>query len=182
MIVVRFLLLVLGCVIVPNNMWGFELVSTSTPLTVYHSQNEADVVHTAVNLFIDDMEAVSGQLPVKTDLLRNARLLIGTLGQESSFDCYLSDWNIPTDDIAGKWEAFKIKVVERKDVQYLLVLGSDARGTAYGVLELSRIMGVSPWYWWADVSIEKRKSCVLPAGYENVQSPSVQFRGFFIND
>ena len=112
------------------------------------------------------MEAVSGQLPVKTDLLKNARLLIGTLGQESSFDRYLSDWNIPTDDIAGKWEAFKIKVVERKDVQYLLVLGSDARGTAYGVLELSRIMGVSPWYWWADVSIEKRKSCVLRFSFE----------------
>ena len=82
MIVVRYLLLVLGCVIVPNNMWGFELVSTFTPLTVYHSQNEADVVHTAVNLFIADMEAVSGQLPVKTDLLKNARLLIGTLAHK----------------------------------------------------------------------------------------------------
>lgn len=175
-------LFMLWCAVMPDSMWGFDLVNPSSPLLIYHSPDEPDVVRTATNLFMADLQAVSGQEPAMTGSAKNARLLIGTLGRDPFWDRCLSEWNIPTSDIAGKWEAFKIKVIERKGVQYLLVLGSDARGTAYGILELSRIMGVSPWYWWADVSIEKRKSCVLPAGYEQVQSPSVRYRGFFIND
>lgn len=180
--VLKYLLLVLWSIMIPRNMLGFDLTDTSSPLTVYHSRSEADVVHTAADLFVTDMKAVSGQAPLKVGSLKDARILIGTLGQDTLFNRYLSDWNIQTDDITGKWEAFKIKVIERDGISRLLVLGSDARGTAYGVLQLSRLIGVSPWYWWADVAIEKKKSCVLPVGYENIQSPSVQYRGFFIND
>ena len=64
----------------------------------------------------------------------------------------------------------------------LLVAGSDAHGTAYGIMELSRLIGVSPWEWWADVVPEKKSSFTLPADYRMAQSPSVEYRGIFIND
>ena len=64
----------------------------------------------------------------------------------------------------------------------LLVAGSDSHGTAYGIMELSRLIGVSPWEWWADVTPEKKTSFVLSAEYQTLQSPSVEYRGIFIND
>jgi hypothetical protein len=64
----------------------------------------------------------------------------------------------------------------------LAVIGSDACGTAYGLLEISRSTGVSPWEWWADVTPEKRDICLLPEINVTVQSPSVQYRGIFLND
>ena len=62
------------------------------------------------------------------------------------------------------------------------VYGSDAHGTAYGLLEVSRLIGVSPWEWWADVHPTPLRKFRLKDGYRNVQSPSVEFRGIFIND
>lgn len=64
----------------------------------------------------------------------------------------------------------------------LLIAGSDSHGTAYGIMELSRLIGVSPWEWWADATPEKRELFELPVGYTNMQSPSVEYRGIFIND
>ena len=64
----------------------------------------------------------------------------------------------------------------------MLVAGSDSHGTAYGIMELSRLIGVSPWEWWADVTPEKKTSFVLSAEYQTLQSPSVEYRGIFIND
>ncbi len=64
----------------------------------------------------------------------------------------------------------------------LLIVGHDSHGAAYGVMELSRLMGVSPWEWWADAVPEKKDRFELPAGYVNEQSPSVEYRGIFIND
>ena len=60
--------------------------------------------------------------------------------------------------------------------------GSDGRGTAYGILELSRLAGVSPWKWWADAQPEKRGRLTLPADFHTCQCPSVEYRGIFIND
>ena len=65
---------------------------------------------------------------------------------------------------------------------HLSIIGHDSHGVAYGVMELSRLIGVSPWEWWADAVPEKKKRFSLPAGYVNEQSPSVEYRGIFIND
>ena len=78
-----------------------------------------------------------------------------------------------------KKQAFMIKVLPGNR---LLVVGSDRHGTAYGIMELSRMIGVSPWEWWADVKPRKQSFFELPDGYEMLQSPSVEFRGIFIND
>ncbi len=76
-------------------------------------------------------------------------------------------------------EGFSLKVT--KDGR-LHITGHDSHGAAYGMLELSRLFGVSPWEWWADATPEKRSEFELPEGYSLSQSPSVAFRGIFIND
>ena len=81
--------------------------------------------------------------------------------------------------LIGKKQAFLLQVLPDGK---LLVAGSDSHGTAYGIMELSRLIGVSPWEWWADVTPEKKISFVLPAEYQTLQSPSVEYRGIFIND
>ena len=81
--------------------------------------------------------------------------------------------------LTGKKQAFLLQVLP---VGKLLVAGSDSHGTAYGIMELSCLIGVSPWEWWADVTPEKKTSFVLSAEYQTLQSPSVEYRGIFIND
>lgn len=59
----------------------------------------------------------------------------------------------------------------------LIVAGSDKHGTAYGILEISRLLGVSPWEWWADVTPEKKKLFKLSSKFQSLQAPSVEYRG-----
>lgn len=88
--------------------------------------------------------------------------------------------DVTLDSVAVKnAEGFRMEV--RKDGT-LSIVGHDSHGAAYGVMELSRLIGVSPWEWWADATPEKKGRFELPAGYVNEQSPSVEYRGIFIND
>ena len=82
------------------------------------------------------------------------------------------------DPLAQKKQAFRVSVYEGR----IYVTGSDPHGVAYGVLEISRLLGVSPWEWWADVTPHRRASFELPANFVTIQSPSVEYRGIFIND
>ncbi|MBQ6965308.1 MAG: glycosyl hydrolase 115 family protein [Bacteroidaceae bacterium] len=85
--------------------------------------------------------------------------------------------DVPTDELQGAWERYKILTRGKR----LIIVGSDARGLAYGVLHVSERMGVSPWYWWADVPVQKRASLNYKENYTS-ESPSVKYRGIFIND
>ena len=142
---------------------------------IIFDQSEEQVVHTAVDIFKSDLENVSDE-NISSD---KSELIIGTIGKSKSVDGLIKKRQISVKDIKGKWEAFKIVCL---DDNRLAVLGSDSRGTAYGVLELSRMMGVSPWEWWADVTPEKKSEVLIEKGVVTVQSPSVQYRGIFLND
>lgn len=81
-------------------------------------------------------------------------------------------------ELAGRWEAFRISASSN----VLTITGSDRRGLAYGIYELSRRIGVSPWNWWADVPVTKRAELRFTLGEEPVDQPAVKYRGIFIND
>lgn len=142
---------------------------------IVFDNSEEQVVHTAVDIFKSDLEKVSDE----NISYGKSELIIGTIGKSKSVDGLIKKKQIAVKDIKGKWEAFKIVCL---DDNRLAVLGSDSRGTAYGVLELSRMMGVSPWEWWADVTPEKKSEVLIEKGVVTVQSPSVQYRGIFLND
>lgn len=81
--------------------------------------------------------------------------------------------------LKNEWEKFVIK----KHQDNLFIVGSDIRGTVYGIFDLAERMGISPWKWWADVHPEKRESIVLNLPQNGIEdSPSVQYRGIFLND
>ncbi len=161
----------------------FHLICKTERLSVHFSTNrELPVTNTALDLFFADMETVSGMRPSLSDDIKKSKLVVATLGKDEEIDVWLKQQNVSTKEVAGKWEAFKIQLIEREKNPFLLVLGSDAHGTAYGLLELSRLIGVSPWYWWADVVPDVKDDLVIPIGYTVVQQPSVQYRGVFLND
>lgn len=142
---------------------------------IVFNQSEEPVVQTAIDIFKADLEKVSSGKIISGQ----SKLFIGTIGKSAELDKFIKQNHISIKDIKGKWEAFKIVCI---DEDKLAIIGSDSRGTAYGVLELSRMMGVSPWEWWADVTPEKKQEVLIEKGVVTVQSPSVQYRGIFLND
>ena len=160
---------------------AFPLIGDSNP-SVIISQNEESVVYAALDMFSSDMELVSGKKPLTSNNPANNSILIGTIGKNPHIDKLIESGKISVDGMKDQWEAFQIQIVEDGVNKLLIVVGSDKRGTAYGILELSRLMGVSPWVWWADSNPEKKTKLDIPDDYLSVQKPSVQYRGIFIND
>lgn len=135
----------------------------------------------------NDINSVTGTKPelLTTNPVEGYEILIGTLGKSKQIDNLAASGKLNTKDLKGKWESFVITTIDnpKKSGQKLLVIaGSDKRGTIYGIYELSRQLGVSPWYWWADVPAKKRVAAyVLPGRYASGE-PKVKYRGIFIND
>lgn len=143
------------------------------PVKLACDNAEEKVVQTALKLFIRDYQSVfSASAAVDA---RQGNIIVGTVGKSPLLKAVSADVSA----LIGKKQAFLLQVLPDGK---LLVAGSDSHGTAYGIMELSRLIGVSPWEWWADVTSEKKISFVLPAEYQTLQSPSVEYRGIFIND
>ncbi|MDO7848641.1 glycosyl hydrolase 115 family protein [Hymenobacter sp. M29] len=112
-------------------------------------------------------------------------VLIGTLGKSPLIDQLVRDKKLDVSAVAGKWEVFVEQIVEHPlpGVERALVIaGSDKRGTIYGIYDLSQQMGVSPWYWWADVPTKLQKALYVSAGRHTQGEPQVKYRGIFLND
>lgn len=118
------------------------------------------------------------------DLEKNA-ILIGTIGKSKIIDQLIRKVKIDTAPIDGQWESYIIEVVPEPlpgIENALVIVGSDKRGTIYGIYDLSEQIGVSPWYWWADVPVEHQDALFFEEGKYVQGPPAVKYRGFFIND
>jgi hypothetical protein len=137
--------------------------------------------------FAADLQRVSGraaQILRTADGASGSVVIIGVLGHSTLVDALARSGRIAVGDIAGQWEAFRQIVVEHplpKVERALVIVGADRRGAVYGAYDLSEQIGVSPWYWWADVPIAQRTNVFVTAGSRRDQ-PKVRYRGFFIND
>ncbi len=112
-------------------------------------------------------------------------IIIGTLGKSKLIDQLVKSKKLNVSDLKGKWESFVITTIpnpEKGVKAALIIAGSDKRGTIYGIYELSQQLGVSPWYWWADVPAKQRPSAYVLAGRYVSAEPKVKYRGIFIND
>lgn len=143
-------------------------------------------IQKSANLLAHDLQAMSGSAPVisaDTGTVKGDAVVIG-LASSPKIAALLKANNISTSGIAGKWETYGRAVVPAPwggGNKVLLIFGSDVRGTIWGVIDLTREMGVSPWEWWADVSIRKVDRIAVDAGLRYSKEPSVKYRGFFIN-
>ncbi|KUN81448.1 hypothetical protein AQJ64_23025 [Streptomyces griseoruber] len=135
-----------------------------------------------------DVERVTGVRPELRDTLPDratALVLIGTLGASPLIDRLVAQGRLDVSRVRGRWEASVTQVVDRPAPgvdRALVIAGSDRRGTVYGVYDTSERIGVTPWYWWADVPVERRDGVTVPAGPLERLEPSVRYRGVFIND
>ncbi|MCR4764645.1 MAG: glycosyl hydrolase 115 family protein [Bacteroidaceae bacterium] len=135
------------------------------------AENEHVMIRTTLGILDHDSRMVLGDSIVVNN--RAGNIVVGTAGVSNLLT------GIDVTPLKGLHEGFMLKVgTDHK----LYVVGSDSHGTAYGIIELTRLLGVSPWEFWADVAPRSMDKLELPAGYQEVQSPSVEFRGIFIND
>ena len=169
------------CIAANHNEGEFVWYNGKQAITYSVSKSVSPVVTVALDMFTGDMKQVTGVLPQKTHT-ENTAIKIVQLDKNRSALKELLKQDVPVDSLMSKKDAFFIKVTESSNKKQLLVVGSDGRGTAYGILELSRLAGVSPWVWWGDVTPIKKNQLTLPADYTTFQSPSVEYRGIFLND
>ena len=135
---------------------------------------EHSCVQRAVANLQQDFERVTGKTVSSGE--SGQTILIGTVGCNKQIDQWVKKGELR--ELKGKTEKYIIKTIGDQ----LVIAGSDKRGTVFGIYELSKQMGVSPWYYWADVPVEKHKAIYIKKGEYTDGEPAVRYRGLFLND
>ncbi|MBN1508028.1 MAG: glycosyl hydrolase 115 family protein [Sedimentisphaerales bacterium] len=167
---------------------SFPIVQAEGAATIYVDSGDWPGVIRAVKDLQSDIERVTGRQATISDdagSLKGYVIIMGTIGRSKVVDDLARAGKIDTSRTVGKWESFFLQVVPdalpNVDAA-LIIAGSDKRGTIYGVYDLSEQMGVSPWYWWADVPIRHKDELYVKTGKYERGEPSVKYRGIFLND
>ncbi|PJJ84316.1 glycosyl hydrolase 115 family protein [Mucilaginibacter auburnensis] len=164
----------------------FKLVANGTASPILVSEQEWPGVKRAVNSFVTDVNAVTGAKPgLATTTKAKQLIIVGTLGKNQWIDQLVKQKKLNVTGIAGKWETYLVQPVANPFpgvTSALVIAGSDKRGTIYGVYDLSAQIGVSPWYWYADVAPKTKKALYVAPGRHTDGTPAVKYRGIFIND
>jgi len=160
---------------------AFTIVANGKATSIYVDSADWKGVIRAAKDLSDDVRKVSGtksEVVEKLQYPAKGVILIGTIGKSKIIDQLIADKRIDVSEIKGHWESFIIQTVDGN----LIVAGSDKRGTIYGIYDISERIGVSPWYFWADVPAKKNNQLYVKAGRYVQDSPKVKYRGIFIND
>lgn len=166
----------------------FPLVSKGKIAPVLVSKNDFSGVLRVVGHLENDLFKVSDLHSKQINRISTATdyvVIIGTLGKSEIIDQLAKEGKIDANLLRGKWEKFTTQIVDNpvKGVKKALVIaGSDKRGTIYGIYDLSGQIGVSPWYFWADVPVKKQSELHVLPGVHSQGEPKVKYRGIFIND
>ena len=167
---------------------SFCLVCRGTAASVMVDSNDFAGVKRAAGDLQTDIERVSS---IKPSLIEGTKVpkgpvvLVGSIGHSKPIDKLIATGKIDVKAIQGQWESFMIATVEKPSpgvAQALVIVGSDKRGTIYGIYEVSEQIGVSPWYWWADVPPKHHKELYVAKGARREGPPAVKYRGIFLND
>ncbi|ASB48672.1 glycosyl hydrolase 115 family protein [Alkalitalea saponilacus] len=166
----------------------FPLAVSGKPVPLYTHSDDYQGVIRALKDLQSDFELVTKNKPKLSinSVPKSKRVVIaGTLGNNQVIDKLAEDGKINAEELDGKWEKFIIQVVDNpvKGVdQALVIAGSDKRGTIFGIYEISRQIGVSPWYWWADVPVSHQPNLYVSPERFTLGEPKVQYRGIFLNN
>ena len=166
---------------------GFALAESGRAAALVVSDADFAGVRRAVGDLRADVERVTGVAPrIASDrAVSGAPVIIGTLGKSPLIDRLAQTGRLDASALSGRWESYVLQVIDRPmpGVERALVIaGSDKRGTIYGIYDLSREIGVSPWYWWADVPPRRATTLVIRPTHVVSGEPKVKYRGIFIND
>ncbi len=175
--------------IVAAGFWATAL--HAAPVTLYDGRTLLPVIHEdtktsalAAGMLAHDLKSLTGQdAKVSADLndCGHACIVIGTI--DSPVVAQVArEAGLDLGALKGQWERYERVAVTAGDKTYLLIAGSDRRGAVYGVVDLSRDLGVSAWEWWADVTPRRADRLSIDGAAFVSQTPSVQYRGIFLND
>ena len=142
--------------------------------SVYYDDEESYQVVRAIGDLKRDIAMVTGLEG------RQSQIVVGTYGTKTISNL-IAKGVLKEQDLKGKWESYVITVTNEKNPR-LVIAGSDKRGTIYGIYDVSQRIGVSPWYWWADVPVTKNPDASVDCDYYASGEPTVKYRGIFIND
>lgn len=160
--------------------------ANATPIFV-DTNADAAVLRAATDLAEDFARVTAARPGVERRILAGGKscVIIGTLGQSNLVDLLSAQGKLDASGVKGQWESYVLEVLTNPlpNVDRALVIaGSDRRGTIYGIYQLSKMIGVSPWYWWADVPVPKKNRLALNGDAIKQGPPGVKYRGIFIND
>lgn len=163
----------------------FKVVSASDVTSIIIDEQEAKVVDIAAHLLSKDIYSTTGKTVTVGNGTAKWSIIAGTVGNSTVIDNLIASNTIDASAVQGRWETFSLQVVNKPMPgvkKGLVIVGSDRRGTAFGLLEVSRMIGVSPWEWWADVTPKQTEECILSIEPKVYGEPSVKYRGLFLND
>jgi hypothetical protein len=167
----------------------FKLVFAGKAAPLFVAPADYPGVKRAAGDLQEDIQRVTGQTPEILETLEGCGeeyvVIIGTLGKNGVIEDLIAQGKIDAGSIHGKWEAHLIQVVAEPVPGVgcaLVIAGSDQRGTIYGIYNVSEQIGVSPWYWWGDVTPEQKEILVVRQGVYRQGEPSVKYRGIFLNN
>ncbi|KAK0237297.1 hypothetical protein EDD85DRAFT_908116 [Armillaria nabsnona] len=176
-----------NCVATETSPSTFAILQQGQASTILLSADEWQGVQLAANDLSSDIEKVTGLRPTlanSSDQSPSRPIIVGTLGKSSLIERVVNATGLNVSSIEGQWESFMTAIVDQPipgvDTAYVIV-GSDKRGTIYALYEHSEQIGVSPWYWWADVPVKAARSEILVTPCSH-GPPSVKYRGIFLND
>jgi hypothetical protein len=164
-----------------DDTW-FPLAVNGKPAAIISDEADCKGVLRAANDLKDDFRKVTGNTPSAGSPYA---IIVGTKGMSTLIDRLIREGKIKSSDLEGKREKYIIQTIANPVegvTNALVIAGSDKRGTIYGIYELSRQIGVSPWYWWADVPVVHRDNLYAKPGVYTDGEPAVRYRGIFIND
>ncbi|HTR80177.1 MAG TPA: glycosyl hydrolase 115 family protein [Bacteroidota bacterium] len=166
----------------------FALSSAAGVAPIVVSSHDYPGVILVAQDLAEDVERVTGKKPIvlnDTPSGFKEMIIAGTIGKSSLIDTLVAQKKLDVAGVSGKWEAFITQVIDDPIPgvdRALVIAGSDKRGTMYGMFDLSEKIGVSPWYWWADVPVQHREDLFVRPGRYTLGQPAVKYRGIFIND
>ena len=136
----------------------------------------APVARIALDMFEEDMEMVTGKRAYQHEV---SKIDIYELDKMTRYQQeMLKRTGMVPERLLKEPDSYVVGVYRG----HIYVIGNNGRGTAYGILELSRQAGVSPWVWWADAKPERKKELYMMSDFKIFESPSVKYRGIFLND
>lgn len=172
----------------------FPGVALADEIELFDGREQASIVHAegrtpalAAELLARDLGELTGRTAaVSTDLAACGRLCIVIGPRDSALiGAVARDTDADLSGLEGQWERYVRMVVRSRNDpsrRYLLIAGSDMRGAVWGVIDLTRELGVSPWEWWADVTTRRVERLAVDGSHRLSAEPSVQYRGIFLND
>lgn len=171
-----------------NKKKYFPIVDQASATSILYDTSDEILIKKAAKFLASDIEKVTGKKPkvlTANDQSTSKLIIIGSIGNSPLIDQLIASNKLNVRAIRGQWERFIVQTVKNPlpgVKEALIIVGSDKRGTAYGVFTLSEKIGVSPWYWWADAPIKKSDKLFIKKERYISNSPSVKYRGIFLND